>query len=499
MRARPTPLVSCIMPTRNRRRFVGQAVRYFLRQDYPARELVVVDDGDDSVADLLPPDDPRIRYHRARRRLPLGAKRNLACELARGALVAHWDDDDWMAPDRLSRQVEALLAAGADACGHRHLLHYHLAAGEAWLYRYPDAGRPWLVGGTLLYRREAWEAHRFPPLEVGEDTGFVRRLPPERLCALEGPPCYVAVIHGANSSAKNLRDRHWERRPLAEVGRLLGEDRAFYTALRGGGAPRPVRAAATPAPVPEAPAAPAGEPPLVSCIMPTADRRPFVARAIEYFLRQDYPNTELVIVDDGADAVADLAARDPRITYLRAPRGTSIGAKRNAGCQAARGEIVACWDDDDWHAPDRLSYQAAPLLAGRADATALEGTVLVEHPAGRFWACSARVRDTMFFYGVVGGTVVFHRRSLERARFPDASLAEDAGFLRALLRRGARLEKLPNAGRFLYVRHGRNSWRFPEGRFVDAAGWREVEPPAWLPAEDRAFYGRPAPAAVEAA
>ena len=38
--------------------------------------------------------------------------------------------------------------------------------------------------------------------------------------------------------------------------------------------------------------------PLVSCIMPTADRRRFVPRAVHQFLAQDYPNKELVILDD---------------------------------------------------------------------------------------------------------------------------------------------------------------------------------------------------------
>jgi len=32
--------------------------------------------------------------------------------------------------------------------------------------------------------------------------------------------------------------------------------------------------------------------PLISCIMPTADRRGFVPQAIGYFLRQDYENTD---------------------------------------------------------------------------------------------------------------------------------------------------------------------------------------------------------------
>lgn len=46
--------ISCLMPTYNRRAFVPQAVDYFLRQDYPSRELIVVDDGTDPVEDLIP-------------------------------------------------------------------------------------------------------------------------------------------------------------------------------------------------------------------------------------------------------------------------------------------------------------------------------------------------------------------------------------------------------------------------------------------------------------
>ena len=42
-------LVSCVMPTRDRRPFALQAVRYFLRQDFPTRELLVLDDGSDDL------------------------------------------------------------------------------------------------------------------------------------------------------------------------------------------------------------------------------------------------------------------------------------------------------------------------------------------------------------------------------------------------------------------------------------------------------------------
>src|SRR5262249_33726324 len=154
------PLVSCIMPTHNRRGFVPQAIRYFLRQDYPRKELIVVDDGTDPIGDLIPPDE-RLRYVHLSRRATVGAKRNLACEQARGALIAHWDDDDWHAPDRLRRQVEALLGGGTDLCGANALFYLDLGRGCAWRYTYPPGHALWLFGGTLCYARSFWAANRF--------------------------------------------------------------------------------------------------------------------------------------------------------------------------------------------------------------------------------------------------------------------------------------------------------------------------------------------------
>src|SRR6266849_4617889 len=117
------PRVSCIMPTYNRRAFVSRAIEYFLRQDYEPRELIVIDDGDDPVKDLMPA-DARVRYFGLRDKTPLGAKRNLACEVASGSIVVHWDDDDWQAADRLSHQVDTLSRASVPICGIRNPLFY---------------------------------------------------------------------------------------------------------------------------------------------------------------------------------------------------------------------------------------------------------------------------------------------------------------------------------------------------------------------------------------
>ena len=109
--------------------------------------------------------------------------------------------------------------------------------------------------------------------------------------------------------------------------------------------------------------------------MPTRNRPEFAAQAVRYFLTQDYPNAELIVVDDGGDP-ADRLPADPRIRVIRSDGESrtgrpTIGALRNLGCAAALGEIIVCWDDDDWHGPTRVSDQVGPILAGAADVTGL--------------------------------------------------------------------------------------------------------------------------------
>jgi glycosyltransferase involved in cell wall biosynthesis len=220
------PLVSCIMPTCDRRAFLGRAIAQFLAQDYADRELIVIDDGADRIADLVPADS-RIRLLRAERRLPVGAKRNLACEAARGDLVMHWDDDDWMAPWRVSYQVRELEERGAQVCGLARLYFYDPDARRAWEYVYPDGVRGWVAGGTLCYRKAVWQSHRFPEISEGEDTRFVWNLRGVPLLALDDPAFYVATIHRGNTSRKRTHERRYRPCPPEVVEAIMraGEER----------------------------------------------------------------------------------------------------------------------------------------------------------------------------------------------------------------------------------------------------------------------------------
>src|SRR5439155_1101273 len=151
------------------------------------------DDGTDHVEDLVPSDE-RVRYVRLGARQRVGAKRNVACGLARGELIAHWDDDDWYAPNRLALQVGALLEHEAEVCGASTALYHDLRNGRAWRYVYPADQPPWLAGGSLVYTRASWRRQPFADIDVGEDAYFVWARPAERVLALADTRFYVGSI-----------------------------------------------------------------------------------------------------------------------------------------------------------------------------------------------------------------------------------------------------------------------------------------------------------------
>ena len=220
---RRLPLVSCVMPTYNRRQYVPDAIRYFMAQDYPERELLVVDDGTDPVGDLMPADE-RIRYLRVSKRLTIGAKRNLACEQARGEYMAHWDDDDWMASWRLRYEMDALLRERADVVGIQTLLYFDPSRERAWRYEYRTPGRAWVHDPTFCYRREVWQAERFADTNFGLDLRFLGSARRKRISVLSDYRFYVGIVHSGNTSPKRTNGSSWRTHDVAEIRSLMAAD-----------------------------------------------------------------------------------------------------------------------------------------------------------------------------------------------------------------------------------------------------------------------------------
>ena len=102
----------------------------------------------------------------------------------------------------------------------------------------------------------------------------------------------------------------------------------------------------------------------------------------------------------------------------------------------------------------QLKDKYSAIEEAKADITGLASDVFFDLSQWQFWGCTASLHRRMFFGDVHGGTLVYRRRVWEQlSRYPDASLAEDAVFLRQATARGARLRKLPGAGVFVYLRN----------------------------------------------
>lgn len=148
--------------------------------------------------------------------------------------------------------------------------------------------------------------------------------------------------------------------------------------------------------------------------------------AIRYFLRQDLPNKELIILDDGEDPVQDLVPQREDIRYYRLERKLTLGAKLNLGCEYARGSLIAHWDDDDWYAPRRLRYQEEELQKGRKslcginrllyyDLRKQEALQYIYPPEQRVWLI---------------GSSLFYRKELWKAHpFADINVGMDGLFV----------------------------------------------------------------------
>jgi hypothetical protein len=226
--------------------------------------------------------------------------------------------------------------------------------------------------------------------------------------------------------------------------------------------------------------------PKVTAMMPTCDRRPFVEQSIRLFMAQDYPNRELVIVDDGADEVSDLVPAGAPVRYLRMRRPSTIGEKRNVCARASDGDIIVQWDDDDWYGPARLSRQVGPLVAGRADLTAIQKSWVADLDEGRFYR--RRLRAQGMAESIAAGTIAMTSDLWRRSgQYPDASHREDVTIYRRARSLGARIESVANDGLYVYGRHGGNSWRFPRAP-SDDPWWSESPPPAFISEGELARY-----------
>lgn len=119
-----------------------------------------------------------------------------------------------------------------------------------------------------------------------------------------------------------------------------------------------------------------------------------LATALECVAGQEWPDLQIVIVDDGSTdsspgLIREFAQNDPRVVAVLLPANSGIPTVRNTIVAHSRGEFVGFFDDDDVSDPKRLNRQACAIKqheSAHPDCTGLVAcnvSLSVTFPGGR--------------------------------------------------------------------------------------------------------------------
>ena len=168
------PLVSVILTTRDRPRFLRRALECYHHFEFENRELIVVDDGDIYPANSALVEESGGTLLRSPPHTPIGEKLNHGLAAAAGQWCLKMDDDDWYGPPFLSFMMSALAQHRSVVCrpAVAFLMPFLFFEVERWEIRQSLVNN--LPGATLVFAREDWQHCRFRPLFQDEDLWFLR-------------------------------------------------------------------------------------------------------------------------------------------------------------------------------------------------------------------------------------------------------------------------------------------------------------------------------------
>ena len=227
--------------------------------------------------------------------------------------------------------------------------------------------------------------------------------------------------------------------------------------------------------------------PLVSVIIPNFNRQTELQRAVDSVLAQDYDAIEIIVVDDASTVEISLnlapAARE-LLRWIALPRNRGGATARNAGIDAASGQVVAFLDSDDVWTSDKLTRQVAAYLAdGCPENCVYYSQVVMDRGVERLTLPERALRadegvgDYLFPWrgNLIHTSTLFMSRSLAaRVRFTDdLRIHQDVDFCLRLQRAGAafRFDPEPLSRWHAESRQDRMSYR---PKFLLSLDWLET-------------------------
>ncbi|HEX8992587.1 MAG TPA: glycosyltransferase family A protein [Anaerolineales bacterium] len=386
------PLVSVVVPTRNRCRLLPHLLAALDGQTYANLEIVIVDDAseDATPAVLSRWAGARKKVIRLDRSGGSYAARNLGWKIASGDLIAFTDDDCRPDPGWIAALTKAWKASAAPGVQGVTLAQPGRITPFTHQIDQRRPGPPYRTCNAAYSRRVLrdlggfddslrWYADNIFGLRV-QALGRIDFAPdavvlhPPRprewrdratwLARFDADARHRAALHALDVEPVSVPSTAlpvvlWMLRPLLrqtaahirygllhpqdyfqQLPTMVHEKRELLAALlnywRCAGASRPSRA-------PDLPPLPSE--PLVSAVIVTRDRDHLLQHALESLTLQSWQRLEIIVVDHANRPETRSVAERFEAKWVPAP-GVTLAAARQVGVDSARGEIVAFMDDD---------------------------------------------------------------------------------------------------------------------------------------------------------
>jgi cellulose synthase/poly-beta-1,6-N-acetylglucosamine synthase-like glycosyltransferase/peptidoglycan/xylan/chitin deacetylase (PgdA/CDA1 family) len=187
----------------------------------------------------------------------------------------------------------------------------------------------------------------------------------------------------------------------------------------------------------------------VSVIVPAYNEKEGIAAAVRSLATGDYPEVEVLVVDDGStDGTADIVdgLGLPNVRIIRKPNGGKSSAL-NTGIALARHDLIVMVDGDTIFEPDSIRRLVQPMADPAVGA--VSGNVRVGNQASLFarfqhieyvigFNLDRRYQDELQCMPTVPGAIgAFRRQALSQVGgLSDDTLAEDTDLTMALCRAG---------------------------------------------------------------
>lgn len=209
------PSITIVTPTYNRKRMFRLPMYVYNTMDYPKEnmEWIIIDDSEEeTLVDLIPEskyleeNGMDINYIKLDKKITIGAKRNMGCEIAKHDIIIFMDDDDYYFKTSFKDRVKALVNSEKNCIGtstygcfeiNRYISMVHIDL-EIKPSRRPSTA-------SLCFYKTYWINNRFKDQNKGEAEDFIDILDYGDIGWEDN---FISLIHSKNVLSDKIKDHH---------------------------------------------------------------------------------------------------------------------------------------------------------------------------------------------------------------------------------------------------------------------------------------------------